>query len=118
MEQQITQHAASGAPTGKAKVRKDGPRKKRENWDRAPRTRRQPNALRDWLEADPPPMSKGRFADLLEVSGPYVSMLVGDNAPWPGRDIARRIAIITDGAVTPNDLAGLDARRLKKAAAR
>lgn len=73
---------------------------------RHPRSRSLPNALRDWLQQEPRPMTKARFADLLGVTAPYVSMLLADNAPWPNREVARRIAIITEGVVTPNDLAG------------
>jgi hypothetical protein len=51
-------------------------------------------------------MTKQRFAELIGCTAAYVSMLLADNAPWPGRDIARRIAIVTEGEVTPNDLAG------------
>lgn len=70
------------------------------------RLRSVPNRLRDWLEQEPAPMSKRRFAELIGVTPSYVSMLVADNAPWPGRDIARLIGIVTEGEVTPNDLAG------------
>jgi hypothetical protein len=73
---------------------------------RGKRSRRQPNALRAWLQQKPAPMTKSRFAELVGISSGYVSMLLADNAPWPGRDVARRIAIVTEGVVTPNDLAG------------
>jgi hypothetical protein len=69
-----------------------------------PRT--QPNKLRDWLEAMPPPMTKGQFAKRVGIAPSYVSMLLADGAPWPGREIVRRIAEVTGGAVTPNDMAG------------
>ena len=72
----------------------------------ARRPRALPNALRDWLERTPRPMSKQRFAELLGCTAAYVSMLLADDAPWPGRDIALRIGIVTEGEVTPNDLAG------------
>lgn len=64
-----------------------------------------PNKLRDWLETPPRPMSKIRFAELVGVTPSYISMLLADNAPWPGREVARRIAEVSGGAITPNDLA-------------
>lgn len=70
------------------------------------RTRTEPNPLREWLEATPRPMTKRRFAQLIGVSAAYVSWLICDDAPWPGREIARRIGIATEGAVDPNMLAG------------
>jgi hypothetical protein len=70
------------------------------------RPRSVPNALRNWLEQDPAPMTKIAFARKIGVSPAYVSMLVADDAPWPGREIVRRIGVVTRGAVTPNDLAG------------
>jgi DNA-binding transcriptional regulator YdaS (Cro superfamily) len=75
---------------------------------RAPRYPRKgkPNALRVWLETEPVPMQKKRFAELVGVTASYVTQLISDNPPWPGRLIAQRIAIVTEGVVTPNDLAG------------
>jgi DNA-binding transcriptional regulator YdaS (Cro superfamily) len=64
------------------------------------------NALRDWLETEPVPMQKKRFAELIGATASYVTQLISDNPPWPGRLIAQRIAIVTEGVVTPNDLAG------------
>ena len=64
------------------------------------------NKLADWLHADPKPMTKAAFADAIGVTAGYVSQLCGDTPPWPGRDLAKRIAEVTEGAVTPNDLAG------------
>lgn len=64
------------------------------------------NKLANWLNADPKPMTKSAFAAAIEVTPGYVSQLCGDNPPWPGRELARRIAEVTAGAVTPNDLAG------------
>lgn len=86
-------------------------RKTRAEWARERRTkghrsRLQPNKLRDWLERKPRPMTKARFAELIGCSGAYVSILLADDPPWPGRPIARLIGIITLGEVTPNDLAG------------
>lgn len=71
-----------------------------------PLPRTQPNVLRSWLEQEPVPMTKKRFAQLIGVSQSYVSMLLADGAPWPNKDIVRRIGVVTEGAVTPNDLAG------------
>lgn len=73
---------------------------------RRPRSRQTPNVLRSWLESDPRPMSKQEFAEQIGVTASYVSMLLADNAPWPGRLIAQRIGVVSKGAVTPNDLAG------------
>ena len=86
-------------------------RKTRAEWAEARkrtghRTRLQPNRLRDWLEGTPRPMSKQRFAELLGCTAAYVSMLLADDAPWPGKELSLRIGIITEGVVTPNDLAG------------
>jgi len=80
--------------------------KVRTDWRRQPRPRTSPNVLRDWLEGQPRPMTKLRFAELVGVTPSYVSMLLADGAPWPGREIARRIGEASGGAVTPNDLAG------------
>lgn len=64
------------------------------------------NKLAQWLNADPKPMAKTDFAERIGVSPGYVSQLCSDSPPWPGRTIAKRIGEVTDGAVTPNDLAG------------
>lgn len=64
------------------------------------------NKLAQWLNADPKPMAKTDFAERIGVSPGYVSQLCSDTPPWPGRTIAKRIGEVTDGAVTPNDLAG------------
>lgn len=66
------------------------------------------NKLAQWLSSDPKPMTKVAFADEIGVTPGYVSQLCSDAPPWPGRDIARKIAEVTNGAVTPNDLAGYD----------
>ena len=70
------------------------------------RTRREPNPLRDWLEQPEPPMTKQRFAELLGVTAPYVSMLLADYPPWPNRATVQLIGVITGGVVTPDRLAG------------
>lgn len=70
------------------------------------RPRTQPNPLRDWLEQHPRPMSKQRFAEMIGVADAYISMLIADNAPWPGRQIIRRIAEVTEGIVDANAMAG------------
>lgn len=77
-------------------------RKDRHNPTRGQR----PNALRDWLEQKPKPMSKTKFAALLGVTPSFVSQLTTDEPPWPSRELALRIALVTQGAVTPNDLVG------------
>lgn len=64
------------------------------------------NKLAQWLNADPKPISKAAFAEAIGVTPGYISQLCSDNPPWPGRDIAKRIGEVTNGAVTPNDLAG------------
>lgn len=84
-------------------------------WQKAQRTkgrrsRLQPNKLRDWLERKPKPMTKARFAELIGCSGAYVSILLADDPPWPSRPIALRIGIVTEGAVTPDDLANYPPR--------
>lgn len=64
------------------------------------------NKLAQWLNADPKPISKVAFAEAIGVTPGYISQLCGEDPPWPGRDIAKRIGEVTNGAVTPNDLAG------------
>lgn len=64
------------------------------------------NKLASWLDRRPKPMTKDAFAKAIGVSPSYVSQLTKDDPPWPGREVARAIAIVTKGAVTPNDLAG------------
>lgn len=54
----------------------------------------------------PRPMSVAEFADRVGVTPSYVSQLTSDDPPWPSRDVARKIALVTSGVVTPNDLAG------------
>jgi hypothetical protein len=68
------------------------------------RTRSKPNRLRDYLAARK--VVKGEFAKQIGCEPPYLSMLLADDAPWPTREIQLRIAIATNGEVTPNDLAG------------
>ncbi|RWP05082.1 hypothetical protein [Mesorhizobium sp.] len=55
-------------------------------------------------------MTKTAFAELVGVSPSYVSQLTRDSPPWPGRELAVRIGVITNGYVTPNDLAGYPPR--------
>lgn len=64
------------------------------------------NKLAEWLNADPKPMTKSAFAEMIGVTPGYVTQLCSDTPPWPGREIARKIADVSAGAVTPNDLAG------------
>lgn len=70
------------------------------------RSRDNANPLREWLERRPKPMTKSRFAAEIGCSCSYVSQLICDLAPWPNREIARRIGVVTKGVVTPNVLAG------------
>lgn len=70
-----------------------------------------PSALRAWFEQRPQPMTKAAFAAAVGCSASFVSQLCADNAPWPRRDIARRIGEVTKGEVTPNDLAGYRRRK-------
>jgi hypothetical protein len=80
-----------------------------ETSSKKPRKRRprlEPNPLREWLERHPPPMSKRRFADLIDVTDAFVSMLIADDPPWPGRVTIRKIAEVTKGVVDANVMAG------------
>ncbi len=70
------------------------------------------NKLRAWFAQNPQPMTKEQFAIAIGVTRSYVSQLAGDNPPWPKRELALRIALVTRGFVTPNDLAGYT--RLRK----
>jgi len=76
------------------------------NAPRQPRQRQDHNPIRDYLEADPPPMTKGEFARRVGITQPYLSMLLADNPPWPGRDICLAIAVVSEGRIDPNALAG------------
>ena len=97
--EQARRHAATRMAKAQAKLERPDRRG-------PPRPRTLPNALRDWLEAEPPPMTKIEFAKRIGVTPSFVSMLCADGAPWPNREIVRRIGVVTRGAVTPNDLAG------------
>lgn len=68
------------------------------------RARSKPNRLRDYIAARK--VVKGEFAKQIGCEPPYLSMLLADDAPWPTREIQLRIATVTKGEVTPNDLAG------------
>jgi 3,4-dihydroxy 2-butanone 4-phosphate synthase / GTP cyclohydrolase II len=65
------------------------------------------NKLAAWLDAYPKPMKKVDFARELGVTPSYVTQLCKKDAPWVTREMAIKIAEISRGAVTPNDLAGL-----------
>lgn len=67
---------------------------------------RRKNRLRQWFALRPRPMTKLEFARQLGVTSSYVSQLTKDSPPWPSRELQRQIGIITNGFVTPNDLAG------------
>ncbi|MER8619204.1 helix-turn-helix domain-containing protein [Mesorhizobium sp. M1409] len=60
-------------------------------------------------------MTKRAFAEAVGITSSYVSQLTRDTPPWPGRELAMRIAEVTEGYVTPNDLAGYQPRRLARA---
>jgi len=51
--------------------------------------------------------SRSAFARRAQLSAASVSALCNDPNVWVSRDMARKIAIATDGAVTPNDFLGL-----------
>jgi DNA-binding transcriptional regulator YdaS (Cro superfamily) len=69
-------------------------------------SRRRPRTLAKWFQLNPQPMSKRAFARALGVSPSYVSQLTKDAPPWPGRELALKIGIVTNGFIEPNDLAG------------
>jgi transcriptional regulator with XRE-family HTH domain len=81
------------------------------------RDRRKYNRLRSWLMKKPRPMTVAEFAELVGVTPSYVSQLTSDDPPWPSREVARKIALVTNGVVTPNDLAGYKAGVDEEAAA-
>ncbi|WP_305984254.1 3,4-dihydroxy-2-butanone-4-phosphate synthase [Roseibium sp. MMSF_3544] len=51
--------------------------------------------------------SRSAFARRADLSPASVTALCNDPNVWVSRDMARKIAIATDGAVTPNDFLGL-----------
>ncbi len=53
-------------------------------------------------------MTRMAFAKKLGVSPATITALCNDEAAWMSRDIAARIADLTEGAVTPNDFIGLE----------
>lgn len=59
------------------------------------------NRLAQWLEENG--ISRSAFAERIGVSPSYVTLLCSDEAAWPGRGVAARIAEATDGAITIND---------------
>lgn len=64
------------------------------------------NKLDAWLNAYPKPMKKVEFAEKLGVKPSYVTYLCKLPYPWVTRERALKIAEITNGQVTPNDLSG------------
>jgi 3,4-dihydroxy 2-butanone 4-phosphate synthase/GTP cyclohydrolase II len=66
------------------------------------------NRLNDWFKLKL--MRKATFARRVGVTSSYVTQLCREDGyiPWPSRDVAYRIAVVTHGAVTPNDLAGYE----------
>lgn len=73
------------------------------------------NKLAAWLETYPKPMKKIEFAEKLGVAPSYVSYLCKTSVPLISMKTALKIAEITKGAVTPNDLAGYSAQKSKRA---
>lgn len=65
------------------------------------------NKLAAWLDSYPKPMKKVDFAKELGVTPSYVTQLCKRDLPWVNREMAIKIAEISKGAVTPNDLAGI-----------
>lgn len=47
-------------------------------------------------------IKRGEFARLIGVSGGRVTQLC-DGSGWPSRDVAEKIAAVTEGDVTAND---------------
>ena len=56
--------------------------------------------LDDWLWKHR--MRRAKFAELIDVSPPYITKLCAGTL-WPRRDIAQRILAATKGKVTPMD---------------
>ena len=65
-----------------------------------------PHTLKAWFELNPRPMSRYRFAREIGVTASYFTRLCKPRPPWPSRELAKRIGEVTEGWVTPNDLAG------------
>lgn len=66
--------------------------------------------LATWLDLPNPDGSRKRrdeFATKIGVTPQMISAYCNDEV-WPGKDRQRKIFTETDGAVTPNDWAGLD----------
>jgi DNA-binding transcriptional regulator YdaS (Cro superfamily) len=61
--------------------------------------------LRDYLHHNRIP--KGEFADLVGISGPWLSQLC-EGRGWPSREVAARISSATNGEVTANDFVNLE----------
>jgi len=66
------------------------------------------NKLAAWLGRYPKPMKKIEFARELGVKPQYITHLCRLEYPWVTREKALKIAEITKGEVTPNDLCGYD----------
>lgn len=60
--------------------------------------------LQKWFETSP--MSKADLARALGCSRGRVTQLLADDDQWVSRDLALKIAEVTEGAVTPNDFLG------------
>lgn len=54
-------------------------------------------------------IKRGEFASSIGVTGGWITSLC-DGSGWPSRDVAERIARVTDGAVTADDFLVLEDR--------
>ena len=61
--------------------------------------------LSEYLETNG--IKRGEFASSIGVSGGWITMLC-DGSGWPSRDVAERIARVTEGAVTADDFLVLE----------
>jgi 3,4-dihydroxy 2-butanone 4-phosphate synthase/GTP cyclohydrolase II len=62
--------------------------------------------LRDYIHFNR--IKKVEFAAKIGVSPSRITQLCEEKAPWPKRDLARRIFEATDGQVTANDFINLE----------
>jgi 3,4-dihydroxy 2-butanone 4-phosphate synthase / GTP cyclohydrolase II len=56
--------------------------------------------LSEYIEAKG--IKRGEFAQSIGVTGGWITSLC-DGTGWPSREVAEKIASVTDGAVTAND---------------
>jgi len=52
-------------------------------------------------------IKRGEFAQSIGVTGGWITSLC-DGSGWPSREVAERIARVTEGAVTADDFLALD----------